>query len=142
MASTYAGPIGVTIAYLLVYYLMMVNQLLVKTRLRREYKARGERFHRYFHQDAAMLAADRYLGNTLEHMAPFLLLLWLQATLVSPRAATLGGFVYVLCRASYPFAMGRDLRGSAPTRIMLATVPAYLVLAYFVISLALAAAAA
>jgi hypothetical protein len=34
-AHDYAGPIAVTVAYVAVYYAMQVNQVAVKTRLRR-----------------------------------------------------------------------------------------------------------
>jgi len=45
-AGAFAGPLLVTVAYVVVYYLMITNQLKVKTRLRREYRARGESFDR------------------------------------------------------------------------------------------------
>ena len=47
-ARTFTGPLLVTAAYVVVYYAMIVNQLLVRTRLRRESRARGESFDRYF----------------------------------------------------------------------------------------------
>jgi hypothetical protein len=72
---TFAGPLLVTVVYVAVYYLLFANQLRVKTRLRRAYRARGETFDRYFHTDREMLAADRYVGNMLEHMPAFLVLL-------------------------------------------------------------------
>ena len=73
---TFAGPLLVTVAYVVLYYLLFANQLRVKTRLRRAYRARGETFDRYFNTDREMLAADRYVGNMLEHMPAFLVLLW------------------------------------------------------------------
>jgi hypothetical protein len=138
----FAGPLMVTVAYVLVYYLLIANQLRVRTQLRRAYRARGESFDRYFGADRQMLAADRYVGNMLEHMPAFLLLLWLNAIFVGPRGATYGGAAYVLCRVFYPFLMGRQLGKGVPTRIMFATVIGYVVISYFVVRLVVAALAA
>jgi hypothetical protein len=130
-ARALAGPLLVTVAYVFVYYLMITNQLLVKTRLRRAYRARGETFDRYFGADREMLAADRYVGNMLEHMPAFLILLWLNALFVGPRGAAIAGAAYVFSRLLYPLVMGRRLGNGVPSRIMFATVVGYLVLAYF-----------
>ncbi len=125
----------VTVAYVLVFYALILNQLRVKTRLRRAYKARGETFDRYFNTDREMLAADRYVGNMLEHMPVFLALLWLNALFVGPGGATLAGAAYVLSRALYPFMMGGRLGKGVPRRIMLVTPIGYAVTAYFVVRL-------
>ena len=122
---TFAGPLLVTVAYVVVYYLLFANQLRVKTRLRRAYRARGETFDRYFNTDREMLAADRYVGNTLEHMPAFLVLLWLNAIFVGPRGASFAGAAYVLSRLLYPFMMGPRLGRGVPSRIMFATVIGY-----------------
>jgi hypothetical protein len=140
-AHLFAGPLLVTVAYVLVYYVMITNQLLVRTRLARAYRARGEAFDRYFNTDREMLAADRYVGNMLEHMPAFLLLLWLNAIFVDPRSATWAGAVYVAARMLYPFVMGRRLGRGVPTRILFVTVVGYLVLTYFVVRLVVAAVA-
>src|SRR3954453_23858280 len=124
----FAGPLLVTVAYLVVYFLLFGNQLRVRTRLRRAYQARGEKFDRYFNTDREMLAADRYVGNMLEHMPPFLVLLWLNAIFVGPRSATAAGAAYVACRVLYPFLMGRRLGRGIPSRILFATVVGYVVL--------------
>lgn len=134
------GPVWVTLAYVLVYYSFQFNQLFTKSRLAREYKKRGEKFDRYFGNDRQMLAADRYVGNTLEHMGPFLVLLWLQAIYVSPLSATMGGALYVLSRAVYPFLIGRELGRGVPARVLFTTVVGYLVLTYFAVRLAIVAA--
>jgi hypothetical protein len=131
-APAFAGPLLVTAAYVVVYYLLIGNQALVKTRLRRAYKTRGETFDRYFGADREMLAADRYVGNMLEHMPPFLALLWLNAIFVGPRGASFAGAAYVLSRLVYPLMMGRRLGRGVPTRILFATVVGYVVTAYFV----------
>jgi len=127
-AHLFAGPLLVTVAYVLVYYLMITNQLIVRMRLRRDFGA-----------DREMLAADRYVGNMLEHMPPFLILLWLNAIFVGPRGATLVGAVYVVARLVYPLVMGRRLGKGVPTRMLFVTVIGYLVIAAFAVRLAIAA---
>ena len=127
---TFAGPLLVTVAYVAVYYLLFANQLRVKTRLRRAYRARGETFDRYFNTDREMLAADRYVGNMLEHMPAFLVLLWLNAIFIGPRGASFAGAAYVLSRVLYPFMMGAQLGRGVPGRILFATLIGYVVIAY------------
>jgi len=134
-ARAFAGPLLVTVAYVVVYYLMIAHQVAVKTRLRRAYRARGETFDRYFGGDREMLAADRVVGNMLEHMPAFLILLWLNAVFVGPRGAALAGGAYVLSRLVYPLIMGRRLGKGVPSRIMFTTVLGYAVLMYFVVRL-------
>lgn len=129
---TQTGPVVVTVAYVLVYYAFQILVLQTKRRLEAEYTARGEKFDRYFAQDRDMLAADRVQLNMLEHMGPFLVLLWLNAVLVGPLSATVAGGVYVAARVAYPLALGRRLGRSAPALILASTVPGYLVLAWFV----------
>ncbi|MEQ9499724.1 MAG: MAPEG family protein [Deltaproteobacteria bacterium] len=127
-AQTFAGPILVTLAYLLLYYVFQLHIMRVKGRLVSEYKARGEKFDRYFGQDRHMLAADRIQLNMLEHMPPFLVLLWLAAVFVEPVFATVVGGVYVAARALYPFLMGARLGRGIQARILIATVTGYLAL--------------
>lgn len=134
-ARTYAGPLLVTVAYVVWYYALFNNQLRVRTKLRRAYQARGEKFDRYFGADREMLAADRYVGNMLEHMPTFLLLLWLNATFVDPFSAAVAGGVYLGSRVLYPFLMGPRLGSGIPSRILFATAIGYTVVAYFVVRL-------
>ena len=137
----FAGPLLVSVAYVLVYYAMFSNQLRVRTRLRRAYRARGETFDRYFNTDREMLAADRYVGNMLEHMPAFLLLLWLNAVFVGPDGASVAGAAYLLSRLLYPLMMGRQLGRGVPARILFATLIGYGVIAYFTVRLVVAAIA-
>lgn len=130
-ASTYAGPLLVTVAYLTTYYASMLHILRTKTRLLAEYRARGERFDRYYGQDREMLAADRIQLNTLEHMPPFLVLLWLNAVFVSPFFATVVGCVYLGARLIYPFLMGRKVGSAVRIQIIFATAPGYGVMAVY-----------
>ncbi|MEM6927076.1 MAG: hypothetical protein AAF602_09120, partial [Myxococcota bacterium] len=55
----FTGPLVVTIAYLVLYYVAFLRINRTKSRLRRAYGERGEAFDRYFGQDREMLAADR-----------------------------------------------------------------------------------
>lgn len=125
-----AGPVVVTLVYLLLYYGFQVHQARVRIALSQEYRGRSEKFDRYFSQDRRMLAADRLQLNMLEHMPPFLALLWLNALLVGPTGATIAGAVYVLTRLLYPLMMGTALGRIVPAKILAATVPGYLVLLY------------
>lgn len=134
----FAGPLWVTAAYFVVYYLLITNQLIVRRRLRRAYRARGETFDRYFNTDREMLAADRYVGNMLEHMPAFLTLLWLNALFVGPGSATVAGAAYALSRMIYPFVMGSRLGRGVPSRILFVTVIGYAVIGYFTVRLVVA----
>ena len=129
--DVYSGPVAVTLAYVAYYYALQIHIMLVKFRLHAEYAARGEKFDRYFGQDRVMLAADRHQLNTLEHMPPFLILLWLNAVFVGPTSATIAGAIYVAARIAYPFALGFRVGRGARTAVYLATGPGYLVLIWF-----------
>ena len=90
----FAGPVVITVAYVGLYYAFQIYIMNTKTRLRMAYTAREERFDRYFGQDREMLAADRIMLNMLEHMPPFLALLWLNAVFVGQLSTTIAGGVY------------------------------------------------
>jgi uncharacterized membrane protein YecN with MAPEG domain len=130
-ATEFTGPLIVTLAYLGLYYGFQMNILRVKQALSKAYADRGEKFDRYFGQDREMLAADRLQLNTLEHMPPFLILLWLNAVFVSASSATIAGAAYVVARTYYPFVLGKRLgRGVRPS-IMLSTGVGYVVITYY-----------
>lgn len=133
---TYAGPLAVTLAYVLLYYVFQIYGTKVKTSLAKEYAARGEKFDRYYTQDRRMLAADRIQLNTLEHMPPFLTLLWLNAVFVGTGGATVAGALYVAARAVYPFLMGGRLGRAIRPRIFLSTMVGYLVILWYCATLA------
>jgi len=138
-ATTYQGPLVVTVLYVLLYYVLILRINRTKSRLRRAYRERGEKFDRYFGQDREMLAADRAQLNLLEHMPVFLALLWLHAVFVGPTSATVAGGVYVGSRLIHPVVMGSRLGRGVPLTILFATVPGYLVIAYLLLGLAGAA---
>lgn len=125
------GPLAVTLAYITLYYAFQIHQLRVKNRLAAEYEARGEKFDRYFGQDREMLAADRIQLNTLEHMPPFLVLLWLNAVFVSPTSATVAGALYVAARLFYPLMMGSRLGRGIRAQVLLSTGIGYGVLIWY-----------
>ncbi len=131
----FAGPLGVTLAYLVLYYAAVVRVARTRARLHREYRSRGEKFDRYLGGDREMLATDRVHLNILEHMPPFLVLLWLHAAFVSPLGATVAGSVYVLARAIHPLMIGRRLGRDIRLGILAVTVPGYLVLLYLLLGL-------
>jgi len=137
-AADYAGPLAVTLSYVGLYYGFIIYILVVKQRLIKAHKARGEKFDRYFNQDRELLAADRLQLNTLEHMPPFLALMWLHAAFVGVSGATIGGVVYLGSRAVYPLMLGKRLGRGVQARVMLATFTGYGVTAYFMIVLGLA----
>ena len=124
------GPICVTLAYLLLYYATQIHIARVKLTLAREHRERGAQFDRYFGQDRRMLAADRIQLNMLEHMPPFLVLLWLHAIFVGPTGATIAGAIYLGSRLLYPVVIGPRLGRGIRAAVLLATVPGYLVLVY------------
>jgi len=137
--EAYAGPVVVSALYLLLYYIFMVRVGVLKYRLDAQYRARGEKFDRYFGQDRQMLAMDRIQLNMLEHMPPFLALLWLHAVFVSPRGATIAGAVYLATRAAYPLVLGARLGRNVRPNIIWVTGPGYVVILYFVVALLWAA---
>lgn len=133
------GPVLVTVAYFAVYYALHLHVVRTKLRLRSEYRDRGEEFDRYFSRDRRMLAADRCVLNMLEHMPPFLGLLWLHAVFVSPLGATVAGSAYVAARATYPFLLGPSVGTQLPSRLLVATYGGYGVLLYLAAALCVVA---
>jgi hypothetical protein len=119
------GPVLVTVAYFVVYFALHMRVLRTKWRLRREYRARGEEFDRYHSKDRVMLTADRCVLNTLEHMPPFVCLLWLHAVFVGSLGATIAGSVYVVTRVAYPFLLGPSVGTRLPNRLLLSTYTGY-----------------
>jgi len=128
--QTYAGPATITVLYIGLYYAFQLHIMATKSRLRRDYASRGERFDRYFGEDREMLAADRIMLNLLEHMPPFLALLWLNAVFVGPLPTTIAGAVYLGARALYPWLIGKRMGRGVPKRVLIATVTGYAVLVY------------
>ena len=129
--AEYQSVIWVTLSYLLVYYAIVSNGLVVKLRVAAECKAAGESFERYTGHYPQLLASDRAQLNTLEHMPPFFVLLWLQALMVSASSATILGAIYVGVRASYPFFLGARLNRNFPRRVLINTFSGYGVLIVF-----------
>ena len=124
-ALTYSPVIIVTLCYILLYYVFMMNVLRVKMKVIRQCKEKGEHFERYTVHYPELLAADRIQLNMLEHMPPFLILLWLQARVVSPDSAALLGWIYLVLRVLYPFLLGTEIKRSFRLRVLLTTFPAY-----------------
>jgi hypothetical protein len=123
----YAGPVLVTVAYLALWYLLLLRQTRAKYRLKAQYESDGKVFDRYFGQDPEMLSVDRAAQNTLEQMGPFLVSLWLFASFVSPQHAGWYGGAYVLLRAVYPLMLGKAVSKTQPKRVAFVTFPAYFI---------------
>ncbi len=121
----HAPVIWVTLAYITLYYAFMANILRVKIRVMKQCKASGEPFFRYTNQYPELLAADRIQLNMLEHMPPFLVLLWLQSLIVSPQSAATLGSIYLLLRATYPLFLGRAIHKNFRLRLLINTFSAY-----------------
>jgi hypothetical protein len=130
VSSVPTGPVLVTVLYFTVYYALHLHVLRTKRLLKSEYRAGGEEFDRYFSRDRRMLAADRCLLNMLEHMPPFVCLLWLHVFFVGPLSATIAGGAYVATRAAYPFLLGPSMGTQLPGRLLVATYGGYGVLLY------------
>jgi hypothetical protein len=133
------GPVLVTVVYFTVYYALHLHVLRTKRRLRNEYGASGEEFDRYFSGDRRMLAADRCVLNMLEHMPPFVCLLWLHVFFVGRLGATVAGSAYVATRAAYPFLLGPSVGTHLPGRLLVATYGGYGVQLYLAAALCFAA---
>ena len=131
--TTYAPVVGVTLAYFLVYYAFMGNVLRVKLKVAKACREKNEKFFRYSNQYPELLAADRIQLNMLEHMGPFLALLWMQALLVSVSSAALLGAAYVGIRSTYPLFMGPTLGKNIPMRLLFNTFSGYAILGAFVV---------
>jgi hypothetical protein len=123
--NSFAGPIWVSITTIALYYGFLIRLMLVKIRLFRAHRAAGTRFDRYGSNDPTLRAADRTQLNMLEHMPSFFVALWLHAWVVSPDSAALIGGVWVAVRAVYPLALGRDLKGDIPRRLLIFTFIGY-----------------
>ena len=127
----YTNVICITLSYLAVYYALMINGLRVKLRVARQCKEEGKPFLRYSNVYPELLASDRHQLNMLEHMPPFLLLLWLQALVVSTASATALGAAYVVIRATYPLFVGHELRTSIKPHVFINTFAGYGILVTF-----------
>ncbi|CAM9612658.1 unnamed protein product [Ectocarpus sp. 6 AP-2014] len=130
----------VTAAYVLVFYACIIGQASAKWKVAASYRARGERFERYYNvKDKAMLAWDRIVGNLLEQAMPFLTLFWLNIGLAALGATShtgvaIAGWIYVVFRALYPvmWLRGGGGRAGPRSKILFVTPVMYLVIIYLV----------
>lgn len=127
-SDKFAPVIWVTLIYIGVYYVFLVNVLRVKIATVKACKSQGVRFDRYTSLDPALRAADRVQLNTLEHMPTFLVLLWLHALVVDPSPAAFLGWIYVVLRGLYPFFLGQRLGENIRRRVLINTFSGYLIL--------------
>ncbi|CAM9312744.1 unnamed protein product [Ectocarpus sp. 4 AP-2014] len=130
----------VTAAFVLVFYACIIGQTSAKWKVAASYKARGERFERYYNvKDKAMLAWDRIVGNLLEQAMPFLTLFWLNIGLAALGATShtgvaVAGWIYVVFRALFPvmWLSGGGGRAGPRSKILFVTPVMYLVIIYLV----------
>ena len=122
-----APVIVVTLTYILLYYLFLLNVLRAKILVVRQCRERGKQFNRYEHDYPELKAADRVQLNMLEHMPTFLVALWLQAFFVSVESATWLGTIYIFIRATYPLFLGTSLERNIPMRLLINTFSGYFV---------------
>ena len=123
----FASVIIVTLVYVLLYYLFLLNVLRAKVLVLRQCKERGEKFNRYENDYPELRAADRIQLNMLEHMPTFLVALWLHAVFVSVVSATWLGGIYVFIRATYPLFLGTSLTKNIPMRLLINTFSGYFI---------------
>lgn len=124
--TRFQGPLGVTLAYFLLWYSFLFGlQSRTKYRLKARYAKEGKVFDRYFGQDPEMLAVDRAVANTHEQMVPFLVSLWLFSIFVSTAHATWLGAAYVALRAAYPVLLGKQVSNVQSKRVAFVTFPCY-----------------
>ncbi|KAI8468841.1 MAG: hypothetical protein J3K34DRAFT_426099 [Monoraphidium minutum] len=118
----------ITASYLFMYSVTMVIQGLSRATMESRAKAAKKHFDRF--TDPRMRPLDRVVGNTLEWLPVFLGLFWL-ATLMGAETTTLG-WAYVATRVAYAViaytGLGISKTAGAQPPILLATVPAYVVL--------------
>mmetsp|Transcript_25924 Transcript_25924/g.72592 ORF Transcript_25924/g.72592 Transcript_25924/m.72592 type:complete len:152 (+) Transcript_25924:72-527(+) len=132
-------PVAATVSYMLFYYYLLIGlQRKVKYAVQAELRAQGKEFDRYHSSDPRMLAADRIVGNTLEQMCPFLCSMWLYAACVSCVMAGYLGFLYLGFRILYPYLIGTRLSHMQSKRVYFATLPAYAIIFYFLVTSLLA----
>ena len=127
------GPVlWVTLAYLALYYLFMLNGLRVKRRLYRECRARGERFDRYGGRYPELLAADRVQLNTLEQLVMFIPAMFTYAWFVSPAWVLLPGGIFLLGRFLYARAYVKDPSRRLPGFRLTILANAWLIIGTFI----------
>lgn len=122
--DTYRGPIRVTVCYILLYYVFIIIQVVLKfyTYFREKGKDAKVRLSdiKYNSLDPLVLTGNRTVGNALEQAIPFLVSLWLHSIFVDVEYATFIGGIYVLTRSYYPLVFR-----SGGIMVFLSTFPNY-----------------
>lgn len=116
--------IGVTVAFLVLYYIFLYGQAISKFYLFFQARKTDPKVKfgkiKYSNPDLVARIADRTAGNMIEQAVPFLVSLWLSAIFVSPTGAAKLGWLWLLFRSFYPFVF------SGPW-LPLSTVPGYVI---------------
>ena len=122
----FESVVGVTVAFLALYYVFLVGQACTKFYLYSSAKTKDPKASfgkiKYASTDPLARLADRTAGNMLEQSVLFLTSLWLCALFESPSYAARLGWLWLLFRCAYPFLF---LKG---VLITLSTIPGYILI--------------
>lgn len=122
--------VGVTVAFLALYFVFLVGQAFIKFYLFFAAKAKDPKASfgkiKYASTDPLARLADRTAGNMLEQSIIFLTSLWLCALFESPSYAARLGRLWLLFRCAYPFLF---LKG---VWIQLSTIPGYILISMLI----------
>ena len=126
--------IGVTVAFLFLYYVFLVGQACTKFYLFLAAKMKDPKASfakiKYGSIDSLARLADRTAGNMLEQSVLFLTSLWLCALFESPSYAARLGWLWLLFRCAYPLLF---LKGIL---ITLSTIPGYILITMMIFPVA------
>ena len=120
-----------TVVFVLLYALTMVNIVVAKKRLLRQHQQEKKVFDRY--QSPQMQTADRLQGNFLEWAPIFLGLLWsLAATSNLSKASLVAAWLYLALRLLYVVLILKHgvATNGANRPLWISTFPSYLCLLY------------
>eukprot|EP01126_Amoeba_proteus_P012444 TRINITY_DN15125_c0_g1_i1.p1 TRINITY_DN15125_c0_g1~~TRINITY_DN15125_c0_g1_i1.p1 ORF type:complete len:154 (-),score=28.42 TRINITY_DN15125_c0_g1_i1:64-525(-) len=130
-------PILTTFGYFVLYYLYIIQVIVMKFRLEKEVKEKWRSNHdkkdritlvefvRAVKDHPRMYVAERTQLNMLEQMVPFLFGFWLYCLVVDPIVGSQLGMLYIVFRSIYPFFYGSWLLP------LLSTGPNYVIILYF-----------
>ncbi len=125
-AVYYKGPLQVSVAFLILYFLFLFFQGLSKYYIYLKEKGTNKNVNmtkiKYFggSTDRLVLTGDRTAGNMVEQSVPFLASLWLCAIFHSPSEATKLGWYWLASRVIYPFVFHKGM-----PYLLLSTCPGY-----------------
>lgn len=121
--------IRISLCYLIVFLFAIVSQTYRKFEQMFKIKKEGKRFVRWDPTNAAMMAADRAVGNCMEWGPVFLILIWCNILAgEAPDTIAFSAWLWLAARGFYivlVIFLGSYGVGGPRVAIFLATVPAY-----------------